>query len=74
MKFFFHVRQNGRETRDGTGQQFLDSREACNEAIGRTPDLLKGVLQPANTYVTTEICDQDHIVGVVRGTIVLEPR
>jgi hypothetical protein len=74
MKFFFHLRQNGQETRDDAGQQFLDSREACSEAIGKMPQLLLSALQSTNTYVTIEVCDQKQILCVVRGTILVEQR
>ena len=72
--FFFHVRRNGELTTDEDGRQFDDARQAVDYAIQAMPLLLVESLQPANTYVTTEVCSQTQTICVVRGAIITEMR
>ena len=56
-------------------RQFDDLRQTCQYAIRSTPARLRNVLQPTNTYVSTEVCDHDkRTVCVVRETVIVEPR
>ena len=72
-QFYFHVRSNGRLTHDEDGRQ-CDSRAAALEyAVTSMPALLQASLQRRNTYVSTQVCDdQDRTIGVVRTTLVVE--
>ena len=72
-QFYSHIRSNGRLTHDEDGRQ-CDSRAAALEyAVTSMPALLQASLQRRNTYVSTQVCDdQDRTIGVVRTTLVVE--
>jgi hypothetical protein len=72
-QFYSHIRSNGRLTHDEDGRQ-CDSRAAALEyAVTSMPALLQASLQRMNTYVSTQVCDdQDRTIGVVRTTLVVE--
>jgi hypothetical protein len=72
--FYGHVRSNGQLTEDRLGHPYDNAEEACAEAVKAMPKLLERSLQPDNTYVTTEVRDEEGTVCVVRGSVVLERR
>ena len=75
-RFHFHVWTNGTLVKDTIGLQCDSRREACSHALESMPGLLSdGLRERHDTYVSTEVRnDQDRIVAVVRGTVVLEER
>ena len=71
-QFYFHVRSNGRLTHDDDGRPCVN-RSAAIVAVRSMPALLQANLQRTNTYVSTQVCDdQDRTIGVVRTTLVVE--
>jgi hypothetical protein len=71
--FYFHVRSNGKLTKDTQGREFANLKTACQHAVRETPSLLGDAIRPEkNAYVTTEIHFGGRWHCAIRGTIILD--
>jgi len=73
-QFYFHVTSNGQLANDPIGLALANMPAACQHAIEQMPVNLARALQNPDTHVTTQICDEAGMIGVVRATIILEHR
>jgi hypothetical protein len=65
-RFYFHIRSEGQLAEDEHGRLCANNRAA----IKGTPLLLGKFLQPTNTFVSTQISDDQHrTIGVIRGKV-----
>ncbi len=80
-QFYFHVRSNGILVEDQAGSAHGSMSEACAFAVAAVPSLLAEALQAGSkhatnkagsTHVTTNICNDEGSVCVVRASIVVE--
>ena len=70
-QFYFHIRSNGILMEDQAGCAYQSPSEACASAVGAMPGLLAKALQGGSTHVTTNICNDEGSVCVVRASIVV---
>jgi hypothetical protein len=72
-QFYFYVRSNGRLRQDERGRHCGGQAAALEYAVKSIPALLRKSLQGGNSYVSTQVCDdQDRTIAVIRTTLIVE--
>ena len=73
-QFYFRQHVNGqRMAKDLKGREFASLAEACIYAMRSAPVLLRKTLRlGANTYISTEISDDERTRYIIRGKVTSE--